>query len=558
MITRRFWIAAATAAALIVGSAAPGIAETGVAEPAAAGSAHSGSVSAGAGSGPSPAAAGAGDARSAAATAAKGRLRIGVAAPRGVPARVTLVRGAKRVTVTKRASSTSRTVTKRLAAGRWKVKAPSVTVDGLKYAAKANGTRIRVRTGKTVRFTVRYRLTSYVHTGIVSGDAAGVHGTGVGTVPGNRVRVSASGRYVVFSSSTANLVRGFTGSPEAVFVRDTMTGTTRLVSVGLGGQAANGVSRNPSISDDGRFIAFESWASNLVPNDVQGMRDVFVRDMRTGATRLISHSVDAPASPASAASWNAQISGDGRFVAFESDASDLVHGDTGGYRDVFRWAMSTGKIDRVSVEDAAEYAQPSGDPAISRDGRVIAFVTSGAPSGPLTHVRDMTMSHSVSVPLGNSFRPSLSADGRYLVVSTPDPAGSHNDWAHDVYAVDLRTNTPMLVSGGFGGQAANGSAYDPAISADGRFVAFSSTASNLDPTHAPSPATEGVYVRNLAAGTTRLASLGTNGFPANGSSWSASPSADGRYVAFLSDASNLVSHDANATTDAFLVRRPGG
>jgi Tol biopolymer transport system component len=159
--------------------------------------------------------------------------------------------------------------------------------------------------------------------------------------------ISADGRFVAFISSASNLVAGDTNGHIDVFVRDRVAQVTRRVSVGPGGQQANGSSRDPAISADGRFVAFRSFASNLVAGDTNGLDDVFVRDRTAQVTRRIS--VGPGGQQANSNSVWAAISADGRFVAFDSGASNLVAGDTNNHWDVFVRDRLAQVTRRVSV-----------------------------------------------------------------------------------------------------------------------------------------------------------------------------------------------------------------
>jgi Tol biopolymer transport system component len=194
--------------------------------------------------------------------------------------------------------------------------------------------------------------------------------------------LSADGRFVVFQSDASNLVRGDTNRTNDVFVRDRRAGTTELVSISSAGVQGNDTSAEPTISADGRFIAFSSRATNLVPGAADGARlsreppgnrnNVFIRDRLKGTTRRIS--VSPAGAPGNDNSATPAISADGRFVAFLSDASNLVPGDTNGVKDVFVRDRRTGTTRRVSVSSAGAQSKDSSDhPALSADGRLVAF-----------------------------------------------------------------------------------------------------------------------------------------------------------------------------------------
>src|SRR3954453_6718010 len=149
-------------------------------------------------------------------------------------------------------------------------------------------------------------------------------------------------------------------------------GTTVRVSVAAGGGDTSANSNWPSASADGRYVAFSSWADNVVPNDANGESDVFVRDLQTGTTRLVSVASDG--TQANGASFTPSISADGDVVAFRSDATNLVANDTEGFVDVFVHTMSTGRTIRVSQQPSGVGAnRDSIEPSISADGRVVAF-----------------------------------------------------------------------------------------------------------------------------------------------------------------------------------------
>lgn len=145
--------------------------------------------------------------------------------------------------------------------------------------------------------------------------------------------VSASGRFVAFESFAGTLVAGDTNGMTDVFLRDRQAGATHRLSLGPSGRQGNADSENPAVSADGRFVAFQSLASNLVPGDTNGVTDIFVRDRQTSTTRRVS--LGPGGVQAIGDSYFASISGDGRFIAFESLASNLVPGDSNDTGDVF-------------------------------------------------------------------------------------------------------------------------------------------------------------------------------------------------------------------------------
>ncbi|MGH2537870.1 MAG: carboxypeptidase regulatory-like domain-containing protein, partial [Candidatus Promineifilaceae bacterium] len=186
--------------------------------------------------------------------------------------------------------------------------------------------------------------------------------------------ISADGRYVAFHSLASNLVGGDTNGAWDVFVHNRDTVQTSRVSVASDGAQGNGYSYSPAISADGRYVAFVSLASNLVGGDTNDQPDVFVHDRDTGQTSRASVASDG--AQANGASYYQSISADGRYVAFGSYASNLVGGDTNGIDDVYVHDRDTGQTSRASVaSDGAQGNDGSGDPSISADGRYVAFVS---------------------------------------------------------------------------------------------------------------------------------------------------------------------------------------
>jgi Tol biopolymer transport system component len=252
---------------------------------------------------------------------------------------------------------------------------------------------------------------------------------------------SADGRFVAFMSVANNLVPNDTNVSTDIFARDRLLGTTERVSVGTGGVEGNSSSRYPTLSADGRYVAFSSEASNLVAGDTNGKGDIFVRDRQTGTT--VRASVTNGGQEANAVSYTGSISGDGRFVAFSSDASNLVTGDTNGAADIFVRDLVSGTTERVSVatggretEGAVWFQYPS--PGISADGRKVVFQSGGTDLVP------------------------------------GDTNGFDDVFVHDrVLGTTERVNTDSA------GNEANRESLYAAISADGQVVSFQSGAVNL-------------------------------------------------------------------------------
>ncbi|MFH8561764.1 RICIN domain-containing protein [Streptomyces sp. NPDC017988] len=328
--------------------------------------------------------------------------------------------------------------------------------------------------------------------------------------------LSGDGRYAAFTSDAASLVPGDKNLAPDVFVRDRSTGTTERVSLtdGDAESAPAEWSDEPSISGEGRYVAFESVGRALVSGDTNGQRDVFVRDRTAGTTQRVS--VASNGTQGNNWSFSPSVSADGRYVAFTSGASNLVSGDTNAADDVFVHDRQTRTTQRVSVAGGgAQGNAESTTPSISADGRYVAYTS----------------------------------DASNLV------SGDTNA-AEDVFVRDLVSGTTQRVSVTGTGAQGDRDSMSPSISADGRHVAFSSSAVGLVPGD-----TNGridVYVRDRQAGTTQRVSVADNGTQGDGHSGVASVSADGRYIAFSSSAANLIARDANAVSDVFVRDRETG
>jgi Tol biopolymer transport system component len=389
--------------------------------------------------------------------------------------------------------------------------------------------------------------------------------------------LAANGGFVVFSSLATDLAPGHPANRMDVYVRDLATGTTTLESVSSSGQHGGDSSFNPSISADGRFVAFESNAPNLVPHDTNRTSDIFLRDRTNATTTRVS--IDS--SGAQANDWSGYdrtaISADGRFVAFESNATNLVAGDTNGAVDIFVHDVTTGVTERVSVDSSGRQADgKSLRPALSADGRFVAFDSEATnlvagdrnrATDLFVHDRLTGSTDRVSVDSagaesdGFSFAGALSADGSVVVFAsgaTDLVAGDANGCV-DVFVHELASGATRRVSLGLRGTEANGDSgfyyglTGPCLSADGRFVAFESHASNL--VRDDSNGASDVFVFDQRSGVTRRASVDSDGVEADSDCDFPSLSSDGGLVVFEGTATNLVAGDGNGCYDVFLRER---
>jgi Tol biopolymer transport system component len=386
--------------------------------------------------------------------------------------------------------------------------------------------------------------------------------------------LSADGRFVAFHSGATNLVPGDTNGAWDVFVRDLWTGITERVSLASDGSQGEADSWVGSISGNGRFVAFQSDAPNLVPGDTNGRPDAFVRDRRTGTTQRVS--VASGGAQATGDSGAPAISADGRYVVFQSNASDLVAGDTNGHWDVFVHDLQTGTTVRVSVDSTGAQANSASTaPSISGDGRTVAFWSAATNLVPGdtngrddAFVRDLqaATTERVSVAAGgvqvstHQFAgppSSLSPDGRFVAFrsAASDLVPGDTNEFDDVFVRDRVGGTTERASVSSSGAQGNSNSENPSISADGRYVAFWSPSTNLVPGDVAGYTD--IFVRDRQRGLTERVSVTSSGAHADGTSFSsgASISADGRWVAFWSGASNLGAGDTNQFADVFVRDR---
>jgi hypothetical protein len=389
--------------------------------------------------------------------------------------------------------------------------------------------------------------------------------------------VSATGQFVAFTSSASNLVAGDTNGLEDVFVRDRVSGQTQRVSVSSTGAQANGVSvisgrfspaaPSSAISPDGRFIVFSSTAPNLVAGDTNAHEDVFVRDLVSGQTERVS--VSSAGRQGNGQSTGATVSPDGRLVSFGSEATTLVRGDTNGRTDGFVHNRSTGQTRRVTVSSTGAQAnRDTNIEGMSADGRFVVFSTfaTNLVRGDTNRrhdvfVRDretrqtrlVSVSSTEAQAAGNSNNGAISANGRFVTFASNAAnlvRGDTNGVA-DVFVRDRSTGQTRRVSVSSTGAQGNLGSRADAISASGRFVVFSSKASNLVADDTAESRMD-VFVHDRATHQTHRVSVSSTGAQANQASGNGAISPDGSFVVFDSSASNLVEGDTNNVRDVFI------
>ncbi|MBI1852135.1 MAG: PD40 domain-containing protein [Planctomycetes bacterium] len=389
-----------------------------------------------------------------------------------------------------------------------------------------------------------------------------------------RAAISADGRFVAFASEAADLVPGDTNGTWDVFVRDRLVDVTSRVSVSSDGRQGIPAPfalppPEPSISADGRFVAFDVAFGNLVPGDTNGSSDVFVHDRLTGETSRVS--VSSSGAEAAGGSLRPSLSADGRWVAFDSSASNLVAMDRNVARDVFVHDRLTGATMRASVGPSDHEANTDSiDASISADGRFVAFTSAATNLVPDhlfssldVYVRDRVTHTTILVAPRSALqreesqRAAISADGRYVAFdSANDFVGPDDNRLADVFVRDLSTATTTLVSASRNGGAGDRASQYPSISADGRFVAFASLSTDLVP--GEDFYHWDVFVSDRDAATIRRLTFGPDLGPTDGSSDVPVISADGQSIAFESRAEDLVGGDTNGASDVFVVDRLGG
>jgi cysteine-rich repeat protein len=394
-----------------------------------------------------------------------------------------------------------------------------------------------------------------------------VHSTGTqATGASSSPSCSADGRFVAFASDAADLVDDDTNGFSDIFVRDRVAETTERVSLHSSGAEANANSFAPAISADGRYVAFESDATNLVDDDTNARRDVFVRDRQSGTTVRVS--VSTGGVQGNNDSTQAAISGDGTVVAFTSTATTLVDDDTNLRSDVF--VRAGGTTTRVSVSTAGVQGNfHSFQPSLNQDGTLVAFASEASNLVPADiaewidiFVRDRQAGTTTRVSVDSqgkesnspSFAPAISADGRYVAYQSfaTNLVSGDSNAAGDIFVHDRQTGAVERVSVDSAGAQGIGvffGADAPSISGDGRFVGFQSVFANLVPSD--TNGVQDVFVRDRLVGLTERVSVDSTGGQANAASTKPALSADGNFVAFESTANNLVTGDSNAAQDIF-------
>ena len=410
-------------------------------------------------------------------------------------------------------------------------------------------------------------------------------------------RISADGRYVAFSTM-ADLLPADTNRQADIYVRDLVTNTLELVSVSAAAVAGNASSKSPSVSGDGRWVAFVTTAADIAPGAT--LPAVVLRDRCvssgvpvpgcTPATEVVSLTYNGGQPSGGTTLGPPAVSADGRFAAFGSDHTNLVADDTntciafstpGTCPDVFvrDRCLSNGvavpgcspTTERVSITpDGTQSDLPASEftaPAISDDGSIVASMVFAPipPAGllPELYVRDLPHGMTELVrrmpPGGTGLassagRVAISGDGRFVTFENPDLIfGAGRIFPADlIFVHDRFTGAEDTVSLGSDGSRPNNASVVPSVSGDGRLFLFASLASNLVPRD--TNGVQDVFVHDRPTGTTERVSVAIDGSQPNGASFSGAISADGHWVCFVSSASNLLGLgvDTNGVDDVFV------
>jgi hypothetical protein len=453
---------------------------------------------------------------------------------------------------------------------------PSISRNGQRITFDSSGD---LAVGATTSEQVFLRDLDLQTTTLVSINNAGING--------DRdefdARISGDGQVVSFGSFSTDLDPPDTNNLSDRFVRDLLAGSTQRVSLadasGPFPSQPNGNSTTTQegqrqLSTDGRFLVVLSSAGNLGFNDFQTGNQIYRIDTQSNVARLVSTNLSGQ--PAVSGAFEPAISGDGRYVVFRSATTNLVAGDTNNATDVFWLDSDDGGLERINLGPGNIQGLGGATttlPTVSDDGNVIAYssnqnnlVAGDSNNAADIFVRDRAGATTARVSVDSagaqansaSGFPVVSANGRFVVftsLATNLVAGDSNGF-QDVFRHDRQSGQTELISQSSAGAGANGNSFTSAISADGSVIAFASAASNL--VSGDNNARTDIFVRDVNLGTTTVVSITSSGQLGNGTSSGPSISADGQFVTFLANSNNLVSGDSNNREDVFRHDRLSG
>jgi len=400
----------------------------------------------------------------------------------------------------------------------------------------------------------------------ISVDSSGVEANATNV----RAKLSGTGRYVVYQSAADNLVVDDTNLVRDIFLHDVLTGKTSRVSVNSTGVQGDDESIQAMLSADGRYVVFRSTATNLVDNDANESVDIFLYDTQTGETQRVSVANDG--AEADGGSSIPSISADGKLVVFNSRATNLVTGDTNNITDVFLRDLQSGTISRISVDSVGTEGNAiSQGASISGNGQFVVFESSAdnLVASDVNNINDLFIRDTVNNTTAivsvhsdgtqsskGSALSSIRTDGRFVAFSSSGSELVNGDTNQrgDVFLRDVEAGVTSRVSVNSTGEQGDGSSSIPSINGDGRYVAFVSSATNF--VDNDTNGRRDIFVKDLQANVIARVSVSAAGIEANDHSDRPVISSDGRYIVFESDASNLVDNDTNEVTDTFITPNP--
>ena len=382
--------------------------------------------------------------------------------------------------------------------------------------------------------------------------------------------LSADGRFVVFTSPATNLVPAANNGAWQVYVRDKQAGLTELITVTSDGNQGNGESSPGSISVYGRYVVYCSSSTNLVPNG-DGVWDTYVYDRQNKQTELVSAASDGTPGNAYSCSPAGSISDDGRYVAFFSMSNNLIPDDSNESSDVFIHDRLTKQTELISKDnDGDQGNSDSYGGSISADGRFVVFYSWSSNLVPedekgfsnvFVHDRQTEQTELISITSegkpGNSDSEasggSISGNGRYVAFKSfaNNLVGGDTNGFSDIFVRDRELGDTVRVSVSTNGEQGNGeNGWFNSVSSNGRYVVYSSSSSTL--VDEDNNELEDIFVHDLQSGKTERVTMGSDGTEPNGYSYAPFISADGKYITYTSLADNLVMGDENEYRDVFI------
>ncbi len=378
--------------------------------------------------------------------------------------------------------------------------------------------------------------------------------------------VTADGRWVVFVSRGTNLLPGDTNDTRDIFLSEVETGEITRINTGPAGQQTDSYSGRPQISSDGRYVVYYNTSDVILEEDANGFTDIYLFDRETGANELVS--LSSTGAQGNDDSFFARLTDDGRYVVFTSDASNLVPGDTNGLKDVFVRDRQLGETYRVSVSSSG--AEADDEPytaSISNDGRFVTFdndatnLVAGGTTGFEVYLHDRVTAETTLVSSGlggqggdgTSWKTRISGDGKWLTFESraSDLVVGDVNGAKDIFLYDVQSGQTSLVSVNGAGEQGDDGSETPSISDDGRYISYASRADNLVAGVISEGSDQNAFVYDRMTGTVTLASIGPQGQLSDNFLSEVQLSPEGAWVVY-NTRSALLSEDINGQTDVFI------